>query len=73
VSGHVLTAKGRAASGPEVHSPRGVDDWTFGHSAFATLCRHHLKHDLELCAGFRAIASSALRLTAVKAAVIERR
>jgi hypothetical protein len=46
-SGHVLTDKGRAASGPEVHFARGVDDWTFGHLP-STLCRHHLKHDLEL-------------------------
>ena len=33
---------------PRSISPRGVDDWTFGHSAFATLCRHHLKHNVEL-------------------------
>jgi hypothetical protein len=29
-------------------SPWRVDDWTFGHSALAALCRHHLKHGLEL-------------------------
>jgi hypothetical protein len=47
VNGHVLTAKGRAASGPRSISPRRVDDWTFGHSAVAALCRHHLKYGLE--------------------------